>query len=185
MLKLRKIVSGGQAGVDRGGLLAAIGLGIDHGGWCPKGRRAEDGEIPSMYQLQETASDGYERRTERNVIDSDATIVITRGMMTPGSRRTMEICERWERTVLHVDLAAKAPRPLVRITPKPLEPDQIPLDLQVFWWLLRGEFEVVNVAGTRESKAPGIQRQTEQLLLTALRWKEREGGGGDGGDPIP
>ena len=64
------IVSGGQTGVDRAALDVAIAIGIEHGGWCPAGRLAEDGSVPSRYELRETDSAEYPVRTELNVIDS-------------------------------------------------------------------------------------------------------------------
>ncbi|NLX13574.1 MAG: hypothetical protein GXY44_07975 [Phycisphaerales bacterium] len=76
-----KIVSGGQTGADRGGLDPAIWCELPYGGWCPKGRRAEDGVIPARYQLQETPSNGYLARTEANVVDSDATAIFTYGVL--------------------------------------------------------------------------------------------------------
>jgi hypothetical protein len=76
-----KIISGGQTGVDRAALDAAIELGIPHGGHCPRGRRAEDGRIPDRYQLTETDSAQYRVRTERNVLDADATLILCRGRM--------------------------------------------------------------------------------------------------------
>ncbi len=83
-----KIVSGGQTGVDRAALDAAIKLGIAHGGWVPKGRLAEDGPLPETYRMRETASAAYSERTERNVIDSDGTLIISRGELTGGSEAT-------------------------------------------------------------------------------------------------
>src|SRR5689334_22568523 len=77
-----KIVSGGQTGADRGGLDAAIALGIAHGGWCPKGRKAEDGQVPACYSLAEARSADYRVRTKLNVRDSDATVIFTRGPLT-------------------------------------------------------------------------------------------------------
>ena len=74
-----KIISGGQTGADRGGLDAAMDLGIEHGGWCPKGRRAEDGRIPDRYTLEETTSTDYTVRTEKNVEWADGTVVFTFG----------------------------------------------------------------------------------------------------------
>lgn len=74
---MEKIVSGGQTGVDRAGLDFAIALGIPHGGWCPKGRKAEDGPIDNRYQLQETPRADYLQRTEWNVRDNDGTVIFT------------------------------------------------------------------------------------------------------------
>lgn len=186
MLRLRRIIAGAQAGADRGGLDAAIALGIPHGGWCPKGRLAEDGVIPDRYHLTETSSAAYPPRTLHNVQDADATLIITRGPIElgSGSELTRRYCDVGAKPWLHIDLAARVARTMVRITAKPLDPAEVPLDLQIYWWLLRGEFQTLNVAGSRESKAPGIQAETEKLLRRTLRWKEREGGGTDG-DQVP
>ena len=72
---IKKIISGGQTGVDRAALDAAISLGIEHGGYCPKGRRAEDGRIPDEYQLTETTTADYSDRTERNILESDLSLI--------------------------------------------------------------------------------------------------------------
>jgi predicted Rossmann-fold nucleotide-binding protein len=73
---IERLVSGGQTGVDRAALDVAIACGIPHGGWCPRGRISEAGPIPAHYQLTETDSFKYWVRTERNVIDSDATLIL-------------------------------------------------------------------------------------------------------------
>ena len=81
-----KIVSGGQTGADRAALDVALELGLSTGGWIPRGRRAEDGAIPERYEeLVESDSESYERRTELNVRDSDATVVFSFGPPTGGS----------------------------------------------------------------------------------------------------
>ncbi|MEE3218652.1 MAG: putative molybdenum carrier protein, partial [Planctomycetota bacterium] len=79
---IQKLISGGQTGVDRGALDVAIQLNIPHGGWCPRDRRAADGQIPRQYQLTETELVDYKERTERNVIDSDATLILVRGPLS-------------------------------------------------------------------------------------------------------
>lgn len=91
---VKKIVSGGQTGADRGALDAAIALAIPHGGWCPKGRRTEDGAIPSKYELTETPATNYQARTKRNVEESDGTVILTRGPLEGGSLFTAEHAER-------------------------------------------------------------------------------------------
>jgi len=83
-MKLDKIISGGQTGADRAGLDAAMELNIPIGGWCPKGRKAEDGPIADKYPLQETTSGDYRVRTEKNVKDSEGTIIFTIGKPTGG-----------------------------------------------------------------------------------------------------
>ncbi|MBC7855224.1 MAG: hypothetical protein IAF94_17475, partial [Pirellulaceae bacterium] len=82
---VRKIVSGGQTGVDRGALIAAIELGIEHGGYCPRGRLAEDGVIEARFQLTQTDSAAYHIRTEKNVVESSGTLIVYRGLLVGGT----------------------------------------------------------------------------------------------------
>src|SRR6187397_3130266 len=101
-----KIVSGGQTGADRAALDWAIVRGIPHGGWCPKGRRAEDGPIDGRYRLNETPSANYVQRTEGNARDSDATVVFSIGeILTGASRKTVELARKQGRPVLHLSRA--------------------------------------------------------------------------------
>ena len=99
-----KVVSGGQTGVDRAALDAARALGLPSGGWCPRGRKAEDGAIPTEYPLRETPGDDYAQRTEWNVRDASATLVLTRGQPSPGTALTIELARRLERPLLVLDL---------------------------------------------------------------------------------
>src|SRR5664280_2425978 len=101
-----KIISGGQTGVDRGTLDAAIAMGVPHGGWCPRGRLAEDGRIADCYQLRETDSPDYPSRTEQNVLDSDATLILYRGRIAGGTEFTLRLAEKHERPHRIVDLDA-------------------------------------------------------------------------------
>ena len=101
-----KIISGGQTGVDRGALDAAIALDIPHGGSCPKGRLAEDGRIPDRYLLTETDSREYFVRTERNILDSDATLILCHGHISGGTEFTLRMAEQHGRPVKVVDLTS-------------------------------------------------------------------------------
>ena len=94
---LEKIVTGGQTGVDRAALDAAMALGIEVGGWCPRGRRAVDGKIPSKYPLTETPGKSYKTRTQWNVRDSDATLIVCRDEPTGGTALTIEYCKQLDR----------------------------------------------------------------------------------------
>ncbi len=141
-----RIVSGGQTGVDRGALDAAMALGIAHGGWCPKGRKAEDGVIPPQYQLRENESPEYAARTERNVVESDATLILCRGEPTGGTALTRVFAERHGRPYLVVDF-------------------ERPSLARVRRWLARVRPATLNVAGPRESTAPGIAEQTRRWLI--------------------
>src|SRR5438094_9232052 len=86
--KLLKIISGGQTGVDRGALDAALAFEVECGGWCPAGRLAEDGTIPKRYPLMELANAGYAERTARDVARSDGTLVISKRQPIGGRRET-------------------------------------------------------------------------------------------------
>lgn len=145
-----RIVSGGQTGVDRAALDTALALGIDCGGWCPRGRLAEDGPIPDSYPLIETGSEDYAERTRRNVRDSDATLILTIGTPSGG-------------TALTVDEAAKIDRPsLVVDLTWPFEPGVIRQ------WLVRHRVVTLNIAGPRESGNPGIYKLARAALGTLL-----------------
>ena len=143
---VRRIISGGQTGVDRGALDAAIALGVEHGGWCPKGRLAEDGRIPARYNLRETDSCDYPQRTERNVADSDGTLILYRQPLQGGTELTRRLAHRHRKPCLLVDLAVEFDARRVRA------------------WIRRHQIQVLNVAGPRESSAPGIARETERVL---------------------
>lgn len=144
------LVSGGQTGADRAGLDWAIAHGIKHGGWCPKGRKSEEGPLPEVYQLAETPSASYLQRTEWNVRDSCATLVFTlTDKLDGGSKRTADFAERLGKPWLHV-------RPGVH--PK-----------YVARFLARHGVKTLNVAGKRESSAPGIGAFASDMLSRALQ----------------
>jgi hypothetical protein len=145
-----RIVSGGQTGVDRAALDVAIALGIPHGGWCPRGRLAEDGRIPRRYKLEETESPEYRVRTERNVIDSDATLILCRGVPSGGTELTLRFAQRYSKPHLIIDL------------------DNPPDVETVRTWLAESAAETLNVAGPRESQGPGIAEQAQEFLTKLL-----------------
>jgi len=148
-MPIKRIVSGGQTGVDRGALDAAIAAGVAHGGWCPLGRRAEDGRIPDQYALQETETRKYAERTRRNVRDSDATLIIAREPLAGGTALTQRVCDELGKPWLVVN------------------PDRPPIE-SIQRWLRRHKVESLNVAGPRESSSPGIEAQARDLVLAVL-----------------
>jgi hypothetical protein len=153
---IERIVSGGQTGADRGGLDAARDLGIPFGGWAPAGWRAEDGAIPVEYRasMRATLTRDYPTRTRLNVKESDGTIVVSFGRtLTGGSLDTWNLCEARERPRLH--LVLKDPLPALR---------GLLID-----WIGRHRIRVLNVAGPRESKEPGIQDAARRVLASCLR----------------
>ena len=95
-----RVVSGGQTGVDRAALDLARELHLPCGGWCPRGRRAEDGVVPARYRLRETPSTAYTQRTEWNVRDADATLILHRGPLQGGSALTARIARRLRHPLL-------------------------------------------------------------------------------------
>lgn len=104
-MNIVKIISGGQTGADRAALDAAIACGIAHGGWSPRGRRAEDGPVAAIYQLSETRSFGYPVRTRLNVEAADLTLILTIGPLTGGSLLTLEFAKVLGKPCVHLDLA--------------------------------------------------------------------------------
>jgi hypothetical protein len=102
-MELTKIVSGGQTGVDRGALDAALAAKFSCGGWCPADRRAEDGSIPERYPLTPLAGAGYRERTRQNVIDSDGTAIVFYDSLTGGTLLTRNLCARAKKTSIVLD----------------------------------------------------------------------------------
>jgi len=102
MIKMVTIYSGGQAGVDRGALEAALQTGNPCAGWCPKGRLAEDGPISPRYPLRQVDG-GYEDRTRRNIEESDGTLILHRGPLRQGTLLTLQICRELGKPVCLVD----------------------------------------------------------------------------------
>ena len=146
------IISGGQTGADRAGLDFAIYNNIPHKGWCPKGRKAEDGKISSQYQLQETPSSGYLQRTEWNARDSSGTVIFTMGKeLTGGSKRTAEF-------------ASKHGKPLLHLYPG----RNYELASELLDFVTRNNLQTLNVAGTRGSKEPEVYRFALDVLKDAL-----------------
>jgi hypothetical protein len=149
---LKKIISGGQTGVDRAALDAAIKLMIPHGGWIPRGRLTEDGSLPPAYALKETDSASYPDRTEKNVLEANGTLIISRGNLTGGSEFTRELAIRHNRPWLHIDL---------RLMPA------FQAAKTIKDWIIKEGIEILNVAGPRASKDPGIYRDTLNILESA------------------
>ncbi len=148
--RVRKIVSGGQSGVDRAALDAAIGSGIPCGGWCPRNRYAEDGPIGERYPLTETPSADTAQRTEWNVRDSDGTLVLARGEPSGGTALTIRFARALGRPFLVVDLPEAGGPGRVRR------------------WIRENRIGVLNVAGPRESRCPGIYAEASAFLRTVL-----------------
>jgi len=147
---IEKIISGGQTGVDRAALDVALELDISCGGWCPKGRKAEDGTIDTHYPLGETASVKYSVRTEKNVRESDGTLILVKGQPRAGIALTIKFAQKHKKPCLVRNLLLKTSS---RIVVK---------------WLEVNRIRVLNVAGPRESEVPGIHDRAREFLRELL-----------------
>jgi len=152
---VEKIISGGQTGVDRAALDVAIELGIPCGGWCPKGRRAEDGRIPDFYPLEETSSAEYPQRTRMNIEDSDGTLILAWGPPAGGTLLTIKLARKEGKTHLLADLE------------KGFEP------AEARQWIASRKIRVLNVAGPRESECPGMYEKTRVFLRKVLQGHDK------------
>lgn len=150
-MSIQKIVTGGQTGVDRAALDAALAVGVPVGGWCPRGRRAEDGPIAPRYPLRETPSDAYAQRTAWNVRDSDGTLILVRAAPEGGTALTIEEARRRGKPLLQT----KTTDGLGGIRD----------------WIAAHEIAVLNVAGPRESEALGIYAAAKDLMMRLLAGK--------------
>ncbi len=151
---IEKIVSGGQTGVDRAALEVGMELGIRTGGWIPRGRRAEDGRVPDRYEgLVETHSEAYGCRTERNVRDSDATVIFTSGELMGGAALTAGLAPSSKKPLLTLDLGSSTEEAAV---------------IRLEAWLVETQARVLNVAGPRASEAPEVAAATARVLRAAL-----------------
>lgn len=166
MRTLRKIISGGQTGVDQAALRAAMASGLETGGWCPPGRICEAGVIPAEFPLEETEQDRSpdapevprSQRTEWNVRDSDATLVVVQRRAShseaatedPGTDWAMECAKRYGRPRLVCDLSDPNAKEAVRE------------------WLRQVPITVLSVGGPAESASPGIGERAYRFLCAVL-----------------
>jgi hypothetical protein len=152
-MRLARIISGGQTGVDLAALDAALAVGFPCGGWVPRGRFNEDGPIDSRYPVEETDSRKLAMRTEWNVRDADATLILSRGALTGGSALTRRLAKRHAKPCLHVDLAVLSPKEAVSLIAR---------------WLDDTDGAVLNVAGPRRSNDAEIYALAYRVIETLL-----------------
>jgi hypothetical protein len=151
---IKKIISGGQTGTDRAALDFALKFNIRHGGWIPKGRIAEDGQLPDRYQLQEMPTISYMARTEQNVIDSDGTLIFSRGAPTGGTEYTRKMVLKHKKQLLHIDLKLKT---------------SYDAAYRILSWIESYHIKILNVAGPRASKDPAIYNDVFKILDMAYK----------------
>ena len=148
---IQKIISGGQTGVDRAALDVALELGIPCGGWCPRGRLAVDGRIPSRYPLKETPSADYKERTRMNVLDADGTLILNAGKLGGGTAYTIEEARENDKPFFIVQL------------------DQSPEPGPVIDWIVQHDIRILNVAGPRENSQGSIHATASDFLAGMLQ----------------
>ena len=151
-LKL-KIISGGQTGVDRAALDAALESGISAGGWCPEGRKAEDGPIAEKYPLQELPDGSYKERTLKNVQDSDATLIIYFETISGGTEETLLFCLNEKKPYLLIDGSGITEDSASKRIKRFIDENQI---------------SRLNVAGPRASKEKRAYEYTKQVITLML-----------------
>jgi len=150
--QIPKIISGGQTGADRAALDWALSHKFPCGGWCPKGRKAEDGPIPESYPLRESTSASYLQRTELNVRDSDGTVLFSLSpTLTGGSRKTVEFAKKHQKPWLHIHAGQRG------------------CDDRLRSFVAENAIAILNVAGPRGSKEPDIGKFVIQTLEGAFK----------------
>lgn len=153
-MTLKRIVSGGQTGVDRGALDAAITCGFECGGWVPGDRTAEDGVISDRYPLTPLPDGNYQQRTRLNVVDSDGSAILYDGSLTGGTRLTRELCEQSSRPCLLID---------ARATPDPIAAAEA-----VLKFIEDNKIATLNVAGPRASGWPAGYHFAEAVIAEVI-----------------
>jgi len=145
-MKISKLISGGQAGVDRAALDFALAHQIECGGWCPKGRIAEHGIIPLKYPLTETSGSDYRERTQLNVKDSDGTLLFINGNIDKGTKLTIDTAANLKKPCFIFDFSKN------------------PEKKKLLQWLTDNKIKVLNIAGPRESNSLGIYGLVYDML---------------------
>jgi Circularly permutated YpsA SLOG family len=147
--QLSKVIAGGETGVDRAALDWAIGRKIAHGGWCPRGRMAEDGRLDARYLLRETATDKVLEAAAHNALEGDATLIINTGELEDTALAARQMADQAHKPCLVLQLEGTDLAPLVDMLSQ---------------WMEQGKFDVLTIAGPQESERPRIYRLTRLFL---------------------
>lgn len=151
---ITKIISSGQTGADLAALDVALANNIPHGGWIPKGRLTENGPLDEKYQLQETETDHSSARTEKNILESNGTLILSHGPLTGGAALSSKLAQKLCKPLLHLDMHEVSMNYAVRL-------------LKI--WLQGSGVQVLNVTSCRASKDPKIYDVTVALLTKVLQ----------------
>jgi len=156
---LSRIISGGQTGADRAALDLALKFGIPHGGWIPQDRLAEDGRLSDKYNLKELPTDSYAARTEKNVIDSDGTVIFSHGKPSGGTELTREMAVKHGKKMIVIDLN------LTKSTDAASS---------VVSWIQSQSIKTLNVAGPRASEDAGIYQDVFRILEMVVQMQKQK-----------
>ena len=150
---IKKIISSGQTEPGRAGLDIAIELGIQHGGWTSKGRRAQAEKLTGRYNLQETGNIGFPQSAELNILESDGTLMLNYGEPPGGSEPIQQTSKKHHRPCLYIDLDEIGEAKAVQI---------------ISAWIEARRIKTLNVAGLRGDGGPEIYEATKRILITIL-----------------
>ena len=156
---IKKIISGGQPGVERAALDAALKLNIPHSGWTYKTRRTYEGILPEKYSVKESADVSFSDRIEKNVIDSDATAILTHGSLTIGLKMVKDFAEKHNRPYLHVDL------------------NENPLNLAsalIRKWMINNQLETLYFTGSKTTGGTNITQEVIQIIEGICRMESEQ-----------
>lgn len=154
--------------MDRAALDAAINVGVSIGGWCPRGRRSEDGIIPAHYPMQETASRSYAVRTEWNVRDSDGTLILVLNEISSGTRLTVDSAKAQGKPLRIEYLLPEAATGRLPMSEKTEDSVAQQID-SVADWIRRNKIRVLNVAGPRGSSSPDMYPLARSFVSQLLQ----------------
>jgi hypothetical protein len=150
---MRKIISSGRTGVEMAALDVAMKLGLSHGGWAQRGMRNEDGPISARYGLQEAVALGFKKAMEKNILESDGTLLFTRGKKSAETRFAVETALKHQRQFLHVDLSQHSAFEAASL---------------VSSWASMNHVFIIFVTGPVTSHDGAIYQQVKKILETAF-----------------
>jgi hypothetical protein len=150
---IRKIVSSARTGVELAGLDVAVKLGLEHGGWAPRGMRNDNGSIPAEYGLIEASAVGFQFAMERNIIDSDGTLLVTRGHKSDETRYAVQAALRHQRQLLHADLSQHSAFEAASL---------------ISSWASLQNIRIAFITGPSAAQDAAIYRQVRKIVETAF-----------------
>ena len=156
---IKKIISGGQPGVERAALDAALKLNIPHSGWTYKTRRTHEGILPEKYSVKESMDVSFSDRIEKNVLDSDAIAILTHGNLTIGLKMVIDYAEKHNRPHLHVDL------------------NENPLNLAsalIRKWMINNQLETLYFTGSKTIGGTNITQEVIQIIEGICRMESEQ-----------